>query len=595
MKGSSIMEYIKHENNNLPAYYSRIFIPSTRFKHFYCCYEPENMPNSKELLKYKFKAFYFARQYYTALINRLRLDTVNFEEPFRAGEQTWEKQLAGQIRTVEELITNTENLINDQNCTPQRLRDFYFTAIIPQVLDWTDLGLYSVAERILEKLKTCTAVNQNLFVSVYELGFAYLQKVRDNNNAAAVKRIEQIYKANVALAGKDDPISVFLLNILGYARGYLPGQELAAYRERRKCAITLKNILGKTAKETLRAISLLCPHLTDNGRKEDSGLVSRICFAKAGYLYGEDDPITLQCKARYAFRLKAKEHYREAAELQEAVANSYENIYGKYSPETLTRLESLANTLYSLSREEQYDDEDGAVRTDSEAKEKELRLREDILNRYNTILQHETIDNIGTVHPLIREAVINVCDSMHNCGRPLEEIMQFANGQLGEKDPGIITVLTNAAIDDSDNGENDRAITTIQKAIELCKKQGIETYKGLKKHLTCQLSLAWFISQNGASAREESLALYKAIIKNCETLMAIAEKENSEELNAESKLFVASRFYKIAQYANYYYDENEFALEMVEKAISLKQSVAAVKDDELGKYLELKEMIEGEL
>ena len=77
--------------------------------------------------------------------------------------------------------------------------------------------------------------------------------------------------------------------------------------------------------------------------------------------------------------------------------------------------------------------------------------------------------------------------------------------------------------------------------------------------------------------------------------MAIAEKENSDELNAESKLFAASRFYKIAQYANYYFDENEFALEMVEKAIELKQSVSIVEDDELGKYLELKEMIEGEM
>ena len=592
---SSIIKYLKNANNNLSSSYTQIYLPSNRLKHFYCCYEPETPPNSKELLKYKFKAFYFARQYYTALINRIRLDTVNFKESFHPGEQTWDQQLAGQIRTLEELIANTENLITDNNCTPQRLRDFYFATILPQVLDWTDLGLYILAERILEKLKTVTTANGNLFAAVYELGYAYLQKVRDNNNAAAVKRIEQIYEANVALAGKDDPISVYILNILGYVRSYLPGQELAAYRERRKCALILKNVLGRSAKSTLRITAMLRPHLTDIGRSKAAATLSKICFTYATNLYGDSDLTSLKCKSQYAFYLKANERNREAAELQESVANGYEKAYGKYSPDTLSIWKSLANTLYALSKEEQYDDEDGTVRNDSEAKEKELRLRENILNRYTTILQHETIDNDETVHPMIREAVINVCDSMHNCGRPLEEILRFAIDHLGEKDPGIITVLNNAAIDDSDNGENDRAITTIKQAIELCKKQGTETYKDLKEYLTCQLSLAWFISQNGASAREESLALYKSIIKDCETLMAIAEKENSDELNAESKLFAASRFYKIAQYANYYFDENEFALEMVEKAIELKQSVSIVEDDELGKYLELKEMIEGEM
>ena len=588
---SSIMKYLKNANNHLPSSYTQICLPSNRLKHFYCCYEPETPINSKELLKYKFKTFDFARQYYTALINRIRLDTVNFKESFRSGEQTWEQQMAEQSHTMGELIVNTENLITDKNCPLQRLREFYFAAILPQVLDWIDLGLYRFAERILEKLKTVTAVNHDLFSAVYELGYAYLQKIRDNNNAAAVKRIEQVYEANVALAGKDDPISVFVLNILGFARSYLPGQKLTAYRERRKCALILKNVLGRSAKSTLRITAMLRPHLVDIGRPKAAATLSKICFTYATHLYGDSDLTSLKCKSQYAFYLKANERNREAAELQEYVANGYEKAYGKYSPDTLSRWESLANTLYALSKEDQYDDEDRTVRTDSEAKEKELRLREDILNRYNTILQHETIDNDTTVHPLIREAVINVCDSMHNCGRPLEEILQFANGHLGEKDPGIITVLNNAAIDDSDNGENDRAITTIQKAIEHCKTQGTETYKDLKEYLTCQLSLAWFISQNGASAREESLALYKSIIQDCETLMAIAEKEHSDELSNESKLFAASRFYKLAQYANYYFDENEFALAMVEKAITLKQSVAAVDDDELTDYIELKEEI----
>ena len=34
---------------------------------------------------------------------------------------------------------------------------------------------------------------------------------------------------------------------------------------------------------------------------------------------------------------------------------------------------------------------------------------------------------------------------------------------------------------------------------------------------------------------------------------------------------------------------------MIEKAIALKQSVSAVRDEDLGNYLELKEEIEGEM
>ena len=64
-------------------------------------------------------------------------------------------------------------------------------------------------------------------------------------------------------------------------------------------------------------------------------------------------------------------------------------------------------------------------------------------------------------------------------------------------------------------------------------------------------------------------------------------KENNENLLSESKLFTAKRFYNIAQLANYYYEENDLALEMLEKAISLKLSVSAAKDEELNDYLEL--------
>ena len=591
---NSIIKSIKTVNKDQLIATAQTHLPFNRIRDDYFCYDPETASESKESLKYRFKAFYFAQQYYTAKINRIRLGNVDFEKSFRSENLTWKNQLSDQVYTVEELIDSTAKFISRNDSARRKLRNFYFPAINPQIFDWIDLGLYSVAERILKKLKTVIPVNNEILSPVYELGYAYLQKVRDNNTTEATRQIEQIYKDNLEFAGKDDPSSVFLLNVLSYVRSFVPGQELAAYRERRECASILVKNLGKATPKTIRSICVLSPHLVDNGRSEAAETLSKICLDSATRLYGGNDLITLKCKSQYAFRLKAKGENRESAGLRQAVADNYEKIFGNYSPKTLSELESLANVLYALSKEDtEY--EDGNAGSNNDAKEKELRLREDILNRYRIILQNETTENGESVHPLIREAAINVCDSMHNCGRPLEEILQFANEHLGEKDPGIITVLNNAAIDDSDNGENDRAITTIKQAIELCKKQGTETYKDLKEYLTCQLSLAWFISQNGASAREESLALYKSIIKDCETLMSIAEKENSDELNAESKLFAASRFYKIAQYANYYFDENEFALEMVEKAINLKQSVAAVKDDDLRKYLELKEMIEGEI
>ena len=117
----------------------------------------------------------------------------------------------------------------------------------------------------------------------------------------------------------------------------------------------------------------------------------------------------------------------------------------------------------------------------------------------------------------------------------------------------------------------------------------------MKNYVTCQISLAWFCAINSID-KKESLPLYKAIIKNCETLLITAEKENNENLLSESKLFTAKRFYNIAQLANYYYEENDLALKMLEKAFSLKLSVSAVKDEELNDYLELQgEIINGEI
>ena len=590
---NSIIKSIKSVNEDQLVATAHPHLPFNRIRDNYFCYDPETPSENKESLKYRFKAFFFAQQYYTAKINRLRLGNVDFEKSFRSENLTWKNQLSDQVYTVEELIDSTAKFINDKNTEPRRLRDFYFMAILPQVLDWTDLGLYSIAERILEKLKAVTSDNSNLFASVYGLGYAYLQKIRDNNNTEAARRVESFYKENVALSGKEDPVSVFLLNIVSYIKGNIPGQELAAYRERRECASILVKNLGKATPKTIRSICVLSPHLVDNGRSEAAETLSKICLDSATRLYGGNDLITLKCKSQYAFRLKAKGENRESAGLRQAVADNYEKIFGNYSPKTLSELESLANVLYALSKEDtEY--EDGNAGSNNEAKEKELRLREDILNRYRIILQNETTENGESVHPLIREAAINVCDSLHNCGRPLNEIIQFAEHHLGKKDPGIITVLNNAAIDDSNNDKNDRAITTIKQAIELCKKQGIETYKGLKNYITCQISLAWFYAIDSTD-KNESLALYKAIIKNCETLLTTAEKENNENLISESKLFTAKRFYNIAQIANYYYEENDLALEMLEKAVSLKLSVSAAKDEELNDYLELqreiKEMI----
>lgn len=115
----------------------------------------------------------------------------------------------------------------------------------------------------------------------------------------------------------------------------------------------------------------------------------------------------------------------------------------------------------------------------------------------------------------------------------------------------------------------------------------------MKNYVTCQISLAWFCAINSID-KKESLPLYKAIIKNCETLLITAEKENNENLLSESKLFTAERFYDISQIANY--EQNALALKMLEKAFSLKLSVSAVKDEELNDYLELQgEIINGEI
>ena len=593
---SRIMEYIKKTNKDLLVASSLVHLPVSERRKYFFCYDPDSASENKESVKYKFKAFYFSQQYYTALINRIRLGTVPFADSFRHGEQTYENKLASQIQTVESLIDSTKQFVSGNNSVQQRLLAFYFTAVTPQVLDWIDLGLYSVAEGILEKLKAVIAEDHPLLSGAYELCYAYLQKVRDNNTAEAIQRMEAIYKDVKETLGKEDPAVVYLLNILGYVRGFMPGQEVTAYRERRQCVRILQNTLGKTAKETIRTISLLSPHLADTGRKEASELVSKICLAKAEYLFGENDLVTLQCKARYAFRLKAKRNYREAADLQEAVANQYEAIYGNHNPKTLTALKALANTLYSLGNETELDAENETVITNYAAKEKELRLREAVLKHYQSILQNEQTEKNATVHPFIRDAVINVCDSMYNCNRPLEEIIEFAKKHLGANDPGLISVLHNAAIDDSENGESERAVTMIKQAIELRKKLGIETYAGLKSYIACRVSLAWFYAETGTAEEQDGEPnLFIAIPKDCETLLAMAEKDNNPDLLNECKLFTANRLYNLAHIALYYYSEHVLALELIEKAISLKLSVSAVEDEELGDYLELKREIDGEV
>ena len=73
----------------------------------------------------------------------------------------------------------------------------------------------------------------------------------------------------------------------------------------------------------------------------------------------------------------------------------------------------------------------------------------------------------------------------------------------------------------------------------------------------------------------------------------MAEKDNNPGLITESKLFTANRLYNLAHIAHYYYAEYEMALELIEKAIGLKLSVSAAKDEELRDYLELKEEIGG--
>lgn len=591
---NSIMEFTKILHKDLLPGSSKAYLSSNIVKDFYFCSVPETPCVNKEQLKYRFRAFDFAQQYYTAMINKIHLGKVDFEDPLDVTSTIWEYILARQIRAVEKLIENTQDFANEEKSIRKSLQYFYFTAVIPQVLDWIDLGLYNTAERILEKVQNISPNNDEMLCSVYGLGDAYLQKARDNNCAKAAKRIERIYNENIAVAGKEDPVSIFLLNILSYVRSFIPGEELAAYRERRERAIILKRVLGKKNQKTLSAISILGPHLVENGRTEAAKTVNHICYHYAAQLYGENDLATLICASQYAHRLNEAGQKQDSFKLRKLVAGNYEKIYGEFAPDTLSELEALADVLCDLSKED-FDDEQEVAIPNHEAKEKELRIREDLLNRYLEILQEEKQENNRNAHPLIRDAVINVCDSMYNSKHNIDEIMQFAVNHLGENDPGIISILINASSNESINGENETAIKTIQRAIELCKKQGVDTYGNLEQYITCRLYLSWFLSQNNNSTKEENLALYKSIAEDCEKLMAIAEKDGSIERVNESKIYSASRCYKVAQYANYYYDENEFALEVLDKAIGLKQSVSAVQDEELLKYLELKKYIVNEM
>ena len=585
-----VLELIKNTNKDLRVITSREHVMFGGVRSSYFCYNPESISESRHLANYKFKTFYFAQQYYAALINRNHLDNISFENT-EGKRQTGKSLLEEQIHTVETLMDKTAHFISAEPAVQESLRDFYFTVVIPQVLDWIDLGLYSVAERILGKLKTAINDSNSLLSPTCELGYAYLQKVRDNNNAEAVKQIQNIYKEVLAVSGKVEPAAVYLLNILGFVRSFLPGQERTAYRERRQCACILKNVLGKTAKETIRAISLLSSHLADCGRKEDAELLSKICVTKAEYLYGEKDRITLQCKARYAFRLKANRNYREAAQIQEAVANQYETMYGNYNPKTLSALKSLAATLYTIGQETEYDEENEIDVIDFETRKKELRIREAILNRYQSILQNE-MKTDAAVHPFIRDAVINVCESMHNCGHAPEKIIQFAEKHLGN-DPGLITVLNNESLNVSNDGDNSKAIKIINRAISLCKKQGTDTCEGLTDYIACRVSLAWFYAETDSlENQDKDTDLLRSIAKDCETLLSIAEKENNQDLINESTLFSSNRLYNIAYLAFHYCEKPDMAMELVEKAINLRQSVSNGQDEELNDYLELKGEIE---
>ena len=585
-----ILKLLKNTNKDLHIVASREHVMIGGGRSSYFCYNPETVSESRQLANYKFKTFYFAQQYYAALISRNRLDNISSENT-EGKRQTWKSLLDEQLHTVETLMDKTTHFISAEPAVQENLRDFYFTAVIPQVLDWIDLGLYSVAERILGKLKTAIANDNALLSPACALGYAYLQKVRDSNNAEAVKQIQNIYEKVLAAVGKEEPAAVYLLNILSYVRSFLPGQELVAYRERRQCARILKSVLGKTAKETIRAISILSPHLADCGRKEDAELLSKICLTKAEYLYGENDRVTLQCKTRYAFRLKANGNYREAAQMQESVANQYETMSGNYNPITLSALKSLAATLYTIGQETEYDEENEIDVIDFETRKKELRIREAIFNRYQSILQNET-ETSAAVHPFIRDAAINVCDSMHNCGHAPEEIIQFAEKHLGGNDPGLITVLNNESLNVSNDGDNNLAIKIITRAVDLCKKLGADTREGLTDYIACRVSLAWFYAETDSlKAQDNKTDLLRSIAKDCETLLSIAENENNQDLINESTLLAANRLYNIAYLAFHYCEKNDMSMELVERAINLRQNVPNGQDEELNDCTELKEEI----
>ena len=462
------------ENNSRTRKSSRL---NRGMLHYYAV---KDTPFSEYSKWCRFKVFYIAQNYYSGCINSA---TSSF-----AYRGTPKNKQNDQVHYLEELIHSAaalEPVAADTKDYSLKLRDFYYTAVIPKILDWIDLGLYSVAEMLLKKIRHDASGFSALPDSACALGYAYLHMVRDGCIAKAVSEVEDIYRLNVSYSSEEDPTSVYLLNILGYMRGNLTEQKYEAFRERRKCASILRHALGRTDKYVLRQISLLAPHLCNIGRNHDALTVNEICYENAKRLYGEQDNITLHCLSSYAWRLMNTDRFETSTTLFAIVRKANENTYGNYDIRTIRALNneavSLKDSKFTSFEEDVFDYD-----LDESLQNRELELRQKLFFLYLEILKDEPLPKNSYLHPNILKALLNLCDTM--CDEDsYDDAVSFVSKHVGQDNPEIITLLIRIAdrCFYPDSTVHEKGIEILEQGLAICQEQGADSYVWQQKRIDC--------------------------------------------------------------------------------------------------------------
>ena len=462
------------ENNSRTGKSSRL---SRGMLHYYAI---KDTPFSEYSKWCRFKIFYIAQNYYSGCINSAA--------SCFAYRRTAKNKQNDQVHYLEELIHSAaalESVAADIKDYSLKLRDFYYTAIIPQILDWIDLGLYSEAEMLLKKIHHYASEFSALSDSASSLGYAYLNMVRDGRIAKAVSKVEDIYRLNVSYSGEEDPTSVYLLNMLGYMRDNLTEQKDESYRERRKCASILRHALGRTDKYVLRQISLLAPHLCSIGRNHDALTVTEICYENAKRLYGEQDNITLNCLSNYAWRLMDTDRFETSATLFALVRKANENAYGNYNIRTIRALNNEAVSLKD-SKFTSFEEDVFNYDLDESLQNRELELRQKLFFLYLEILKNEPLPKNSYLHPNILKALLNLCDTMCD-GGSYDDAVSFVSKHVGQDNLEIITLLIRIAdrCFYPDSVVHEKGIEILEQGLAICQEQGTGSYAWQRKRIDC--------------------------------------------------------------------------------------------------------------